>query len=664
MDQLVTYIPLFLSIGLLIFLFELFGTERTGVRVIASLLCTAMTLRYLQWRLTASLPDHQTLVQRSWTYLFLTIEVGTLVSSILIYFFMSRTLSRSGQADAHAYSLLNKAPVDVFIATYNEPRDVIERTMVGAMAIDHDDLRVWILDDGSRAWVKELADQLGVHYLSRYKGKHAKAGNINNGVKLALAGEGRKPEYFLILDADFVPSAQILNRVLGLFDDPSVGIVQTPQHFFNQDPLQDNLFTDAVWPDEQRFFFNSLMPCKDAWGAAFCCGTSAIFRTRAFVEAGGMPVDTVTEDMLTSFKFEEFGYKTIFLNERLSLGLAPESIVDFISQRSRWCLGAIQQIFTRWNFAGRGSHSFINRLAFFDTVLYWATGATFKIMLVSAPMIFWFTGTAVINATGPELVYWMAPVFFCNLVYMHYIAKNRVLPIMTDITQLLTAFVILQTVVTGLLRPFGRPFKVTAKGVSQQHATVHWSLLWPHATIAIFTFLGILLNLTEYSPLHGRQGYSTNIVWSLINSAMLFLAAFACVDPPRRRRDERFPVSEKALLRFDVGPSEPKKLVPANVTDISLGGIAIDLSEEISRFLNEGHHPEAVILNRKSTDALLEIPVSITNPRAKALALKFSDDDQHRHALILKLYTGDYHREVEAISPVAVFVNLLWTLLF
>jgi cellulose synthase (UDP-forming) len=71
-----------------------------------------------------------------------------------------------------------------------------------------------------------------------------------------------------------------------------------------------------------------LLPAKDAWGAAFCCGTSAVFRVEAFERAGGMATETVTEDMLTSFRFGGHGYRTIFLNERLSLGLAPESLTD------------------------------------------------------------------------------------------------------------------------------------------------------------------------------------------------------------------------------------------------------------------------------------------------------------------------------------------------
>ncbi len=47
------------------------------------------------------------------------------------------------------------------------------------------------------------------------------------------------------------------------------------------------------WPDEQRFFFEILMPAKDAWGA-FCCGTSAVFRVAALLATEGMATETVT----------------------------------------------------------------------------------------------------------------------------------------------------------------------------------------------------------------------------------------------------------------------------------------------------------------------------------------------------------------------------------
>ena len=58
------------------------------------------------------------------------------------------------------------------------------------------------------------------------------------------------------------------------------------------------------------------MPSKDAWGAAFCCGTSSVIRFAALAQIGGFPTDSVTEDYLLTLRLKEIGYRTVYLNER------------------------------------------------------------------------------------------------------------------------------------------------------------------------------------------------------------------------------------------------------------------------------------------------------------------------------------------------------------
>jgi hypothetical protein len=48
----------------------------------------------------------------------------------------------------------------------------LERTIVGALAIDYPNFRVWMLDDCRRDWLKTLCGQLGCHYLSRSDNAH------------------------------------------------------------------------------------------------------------------------------------------------------------------------------------------------------------------------------------------------------------------------------------------------------------------------------------------------------------------------------------------------------------------------------------------------------------------------------------------------------------
>jgi len=644
LTDLLTWAPLLLTIGFLLLLFHLPGTSSKYSRALAAILCVAVSVRYLYWRIFFTTPLHQNTFQQVWARCFLLVEFSAVLSSMLVYFFMSRHVDRSATADARQHSPLLHAPVDIFISTYNEERDILERTIVGAKAIDHSDLRVWVLDDGARAWVQELAEELGALYVGRVKGKHAKAGNVNNGLQQALA-TGRRPEFLLLLDADFVASGSILQRVLGLFEEPDVGIVQTPQHFFNADPVQTNLLCSTVWPDEQRFFFNSLLSSKDAWGAAFCCGTSAVMRVAALEACGGMATETITEDMLTTFRMGEYGYRTIYLNERLSLGLAPESVKEFMSQRARWCLGVMQQMFTRWSFFGRGRVSLINRISFFDSILYWLSSASFKIMLLSAPMIYWFTGTAVIRATVPELLYWMAPLIAANVTFMGAFADNRVLPIMTDVTQILTVFTVERSVFTGLTRPFGQPFKVTAKGLSTTGITIQWAMLWRFALLAVLTLLGMVLHVFRYSPGHGMQGYSLNVFWSILNAAVLALACAVCVELPKRRRDERFRSHEDAIVRLEGGIE-----LKCRLEDISLGG-ACAVREEGWRSLVG---PAALVLDEGG----LVAPFDVARRMDRKLALRFHADPVMRRALIVKLFTGAYHQEVEVVHVPTVLKTL------
>lgn len=68
--------------------------------------------------------------------------------------------------------------------------------------------------------------------MRRPDNKGSKAGNINHCLD-RLAEDPIPPDFVAVLDADFVPHRGFISRCLALFHDPDVGLVQTPQHFFN-----------------------------------------------------------------------------------------------------------------------------------------------------------------------------------------------------------------------------------------------------------------------------------------------------------------------------------------------------------------------------------------------------------------------------------------------
>lgn len=237
------------------------------IRVIV-VLTSVLGLNYVVWRW---------LVSVNWDAWWIAVplvlaETYSLVDSLLFGLGMWR-LKERGAAPAPASDLT----VDVFIATYNEPIDLVMRTARAAKEIRYPH-ETWILDDGNRPEMRAAAEAEGIRWITRsadWAGmpRHAKAGNLNNAL---LATEG---EFFLILDADQVPLPDILDKTLGFFEDEKMALVQTPQWFENV-PDNDPLGSQAP------LFYGPIQQGKDGWNAAFFCGSNAVIRREALMQLG------------------------------------------------------------------------------------------------------------------------------------------------------------------------------------------------------------------------------------------------------------------------------------------------------------------------------------------------------------------------------------------
>jgi cellulose synthase (UDP-forming) len=243
------------------------GMHLAAVRALA-VLVVACGLVYLAWRWTSSIPWGAW-----WVSVPLVLaETYSLGESVLYALTMWSAKRRPPAPPAP----LGRS-VDVFITTYNEPLELVMRTAVAArdMTYPH---RTWVLDDGARPAFRRAAELLGVGYITRgpeWDGRQrfAKAGNINNAL-FATSGE-----FIAILDADQVPEARFLDRVLGYFEDDEVAFVQTPQQFWNVDG-HDPLGSCA------ELFYGPIQQGKDGWGAAFFCGSNAVLRREALMALG------------------------------------------------------------------------------------------------------------------------------------------------------------------------------------------------------------------------------------------------------------------------------------------------------------------------------------------------------------------------------------------
>ena len=254
--------------------------------------------------------------------------------------------------------------VDVLICTYNEPLKLVEKTMLAATQMNYvkGKLNVYVCDDGKRDELKRLCGKYNIGYITREGNEGAKAGNINNALKVI------KGDLFAVLDADMVPTKNFLERTIGYFSEENVAFVQTPQVYYNQDMYQYNLRKKV--PNEQDFFMRDIQSARASINAVLHIGTNAVFRKKYVDEIGGYPTTSITEDMAVGMLLQDRGYKTVFINEELVYGLSATTFEDLVKQRDRWCRGNLQ-VMKGFNPLVRKGLTASQMLAYWAGVLYW-----------------------------------------------------------------------------------------------------------------------------------------------------------------------------------------------------------------------------------------------------------------------------------------------------
>ena len=264
--------------------------------------------------------------------------------------------------------------VDVFITTYGEDLAVIRRTVQAAVAM-HGRHRTYVLDDGQSDEVRRLARSSGAHYFRRPQRDHAKAGNVN----AALARTSG--EYFVILDADFVPSERFLVQTLPFFARRSVAFVQTPQTYGN---LTNFISRGAGYM--QTVFYKLIQPGRNRFNAAFCVGTNVAFRRAAIEDIGGMYTASKSEDVWTSLLLHERGWRSVFLPEILAVGDAPETIAAYAKQQLRWATGAFEILLTQNPLSPKRRLTLDQRLQYLATATHYLTGIATALLLLVPPL--------------------------------------------------------------------------------------------------------------------------------------------------------------------------------------------------------------------------------------------------------------------------------------
>ena len=590
-------------------------------------LTAALICAYAAWRWTDTLPPFEPSFGSLWQRAYMLFEAIAILYTLMSIVILLRYADHSAEADAAEATLEAEGawpPVDVFICTYNEPVDVLEKSVLLSKAMDYPGLRVFVLDDTRRVWLRDYCAEVGVNYVTRPTNEHAKAGNLNNGLR-ATSGLDPAP-IILVLDADFAPHANLLKRTVGLFHDARVGVVQTPQLYFNADPIQHNLMASKAWVDDQRIFFDVFQPAKDAWDSAFCVGTTFLVRRDRLEEIGGFPHEAVSEDINLTYTMLRHGYVTRWLNERLSVGLAAEGLPEYITQRARWCLGTIQvALLKNGPFTGSGL-TLVQRLQYLHGLLNWLC-KPFIVLMLLAPAVYWFFDVPAFEADYVAFLRHAVPALIAFYSYSSWVSRRRTLPIFMEVTHMVTAVAITWTLITCCYRPFGRPFKVTDKGGDRSRTIVRWGMLRIFGGLTVISLGAIGWALAgPYAATEPTPVDILNLTWAGLSALLSGIACLVCFERPRLHREELFETDHAGCLTIDGDD------IACQVHRLS----TVDASLRVARRERRLRVGTAVDL---SIDGMERVRGHVAHHRGRHVMVSLALPEEQRRALVVALYS-------------------------
>jgi len=508
-------------------------------RIFLVLILLILTLRYILWRSFSTLILDTPLNGVVSLTLFL-LEMFMLLNNTIQLFLMLRVKDRRRQADKLAPAIIDGTfvpTVDILIPTYDEPEFILRRTIIGCQALEYNNKTIYLLDDTRRSPIQQLAAELGCEYITRPNNNHAKAGNLNH------AFTKTNGEFIVVFDADFVPTKNFLHRTLGFFQNEKVALVQTPQSFYNADPIARNLGLENVVTPEEEVFYRQIQPIKDAAGSVVCSGTSFVVRRSALETTGGFITESLSEDYFTGIALSAKGYRLIYLNEKLSAGLAAENISAHATQRLRWAQGTLQAFFINANPLTIKGLKPIQRLAHLEGLLHWFSSIA-RIGFLLMPLTYAFLGVIPLSATLPELLYFFLPYYLIQLTVFSWLNHRSRSALLSDIYSLVLAFPLAITVIQVMLNPFDKGFKITPKGLSRDRFYFNWKLALPLIILFILTAISlwynlgyclIKLNLESTTPdvVQHFKGVGLGWIWSAYNLLMIGIALLILLDAPK-----------------------------------------------------------------------------------------------------------------------------------
>ena len=261
---------------------------------------------------------------------YMFVSIYFLILTLLLYF-----KNKSKLLD---YPKLTKFySISVIIPAYNEEKTISD-TIKSVSQIDYpqDKIEIIVINDGSKDNTLNVVNNLKNKYINLRildKENSGKADSINCALKLCSG------ELVVVLDADSYPEKECFKKMVGYFDDPTVGAATA-----TCTPRNKTSFLERLQLMEYKViaFSRKLLEFIDS--IYVVPGTSGMYRKKALLDIGGFDTKNITEDIEATWHLVRNGWNVKMCMSAHVNTEVPSKVGPWFKQRRRWALGGLQCI--------------------------------------------------------------------------------------------------------------------------------------------------------------------------------------------------------------------------------------------------------------------------------------------------------------------------------
>ena len=512
------------------------------------------TVVYLAWRFFFTIPFEYGIVSIVTGMALLGVEVLGMVEAFVHYVNMYTVEN---------YPFPENIPedrypdVDVFIATYSEPTELLYKTIHGCKKMKYPDpakVHIYVCDDGHRAEMKALAQRMQVNYLDREDHEGAKAGNLNNGLAHSSS------PYVVTFDADMIPRSNFLLRTIPYLVDAEmkneglpqeeqvkIGFVQSPQSFYNLDLFQFNLYSEQRIPNEQDYFYKDIQVARTRTNSVIYGGSNTVISREALQAIGGFYTGAITEDFATGILMEKKQFVSLGIGETLASGLSPQDLKSLVQQRIRWARGVIA--------TGRKMHIFTSpdltvaqKMNYWASIWYWYAPLK-RLIYIMSPIMYATFNFMVFKCTLPQVLLFWLPMFISSNISLRMLSKNIRSTKWTSIYETVIFPFMLLPVLFESVGISMKKFKVTKKDGVQNEKGRNFIYTVPFLILIVLSLIGIVRCILIMLD-SGSFGPIVVLFWLVYNLFLLVMSLFFVDGRIPYRKTERVMVQMPCRVKY------------------------------------------------------------------------------------------------------------------